>query len=400
MRLLTLVDTFFPDAPGGMARVAWDVAKAMARRGHEVGVVAGFANVPEWEGELFEERIDEVRVFRYPKPVMSAWDPYRAQKQIQDGRRAFLAAADRFPCDLVHCHSIYTAAAACGPPTTPPIVRTIHSPGLQELLYNWKQKGIAGSISRLLGRNVVRRLERRGLLAAAALHTLSRFTTTEIQRDYPEITRGYEVIPHWADQAWYRTVSKSEARKRLGWPQGETIVFTVRQLRHRYGLDTAIDAIGPLAAAGRCIFFLAGSGSDHSQLESQIQRLGVGQRVKLLGRISDEDLRLAYQAADLFVLPTRALECFGLIILEALACGLPVIATDVGAIPETVRPILSEFLVPPDNPLAMRQKVAAFLDEVLVPPPSSELVAYTRQNFGEQEVVDRYESFFQRACSS
>ena len=79
-------------------------------------------------------------------------------------------------------------------------------------------------------------------------------------------------------------------------------------------------------------------------LRQQIGRLKLTETVRLLGRVPDEDLATSYAAADCFVLPTAALECFGLIILEAYACGVPVIATPVAAIPEIVSQVSDRWL--------------------------------------------------------
>ncbi len=397
MRIISACDTFFHDLPGGLARVAWDVAKALARRGHEVAMVAGAAESRPPDGSrLGEEQIDGVRVFRYSKPPLSRLDPFRASKQIRiaSGAIAGVMALQRW--DIIHCHSIFTAAAAQQAAPLVPRLQTIHSPAIQELPYNWSQQGIVGRLTALGGRPLVRRLESRAVETASRCHALSQFTVEEMTREYPGVGQPYTVIPHWADRDWFRVMPKAEARRRLAWPSCEPVLFTVRQLRHRYGIDTAIQAAAPLAKAGRCHFYVGGSGEEAPDLERLVRTLGVSGRVKLLGRLSDEDLRLAYQAADLFVLPTRALECFGLIIFEALACGLPVVGTRVGAIPENLAPIVPNCIVPPDDPPALSVRIEQFLDGRLEIPPAAELAAYVAEHFSEHKVVDAYESLLRQ----
>lgn len=397
MRILTLADTFFPDAPGGLGRVAWDVTKAMARRGHDVGLLAGDRAAPSRTGNLREDVFDGVRVVRYPKPAMSPLDPFRDSKQIRDATAALRELLSGGDYDILHCHSIFTAHAAMRGAPDVPFVLTVHSPAIQELSYNWLQNGVVGRLTAIAGKPRVRHLERRSIIAAKSRHALSRFTVSQMRSEYPGKPDDYEVIPHWADPAWFRSMTKAEARQRLGWPNDEPILFTVRQLRWRYGIDTAIEAIAPLAKAGRCRFLIAGSGEESGRLEELVRRHGAEEKVRLLGRISDENLRLAYQAADVFILPTRALECFGLIILEALACGLPVIGTAVGAIPENLQPILPDWLVPGDDPAALRRTVEDVLANRLQAPPASALVDYVHRRFGESQIVDRYEQLFEAA---
>lgn len=397
MRILTIADTFFPDAPGGLGRVAWDVAKAMARRGHHVGLLAGDRSAESREGAHRADTVADVRVVRYPKPMMSPLDPFRDTKQINYAATALRKLLRSSDYDVLHCHSIFTAHAAMRAAPEMPVVQTVHSPAIQELSYNWLHGGLVGRVTALAGKPRARHLERQTITAATRRHALSQFTVDEMRKEYPDAPGDYEVIPHWADPAWFRSMSKTEARQHLGWPNDEPILFTVRQLRWRYGVDTAIEAIAPIAMAGKCRFFIAGSGEERGRLDESVRRHGAQDKVRLLGRISDENLRLAYQAADVFILPTRALECFGLIILEALACGLPVIGTSVGAIPENLKPILPDWLVPGDDPAALRRTVEDVLAGRLQAPPASELVDYVHRRFGESQIVDRYEQLFSSA---
>lgn len=380
--------------------MAWDVAKAMARRKHEVGIVAGDLTATTSSSAVSERVVEGVTVFQYAKPIASRWNPLRATMQIDNCRRAIGFALRQRKWDVVHAHSIYTANAAAVLPNRPPLALTVHSPAIQEVVYNWRHRGPLGKATAWLGTGQIRRLEQRALQAATAVHVLSRHTDGELRREYPGDRGERRIIPHWVDPAWFRQVSRSVARDRLGWPQNTKIVFTVRQLRHRYGIDTAIDAAAPLVANGQCELYIAGAGADAGKLTAQAAEVCPKGGIRLLGRLSDEDLRLAYEAADLFVLPTRALECFGLIVLEAFACGLPVIATDVGAIPESVAPVTPEFLVPPDNPIALREKLSAVLTGRLVSPSEETLVRYVANRYGEEKVLDQYEDFYRQAAGA
>jgi glycosyltransferase involved in cell wall biosynthesis len=82
--------------------------------------------------------------------------------------------------------------------------------------------------------------------------------------------------------------------------------------------------------------------------------------VKFLGFVEHHEMPRHYQQADLFVLPSRR-ESFGLVLAEAMACGLPVVATTAGAIPEVVEDGLTGVLVPPDDPEALANAVRSLL---------------------------------------
>ena len=111
--------------------------------------------------------------------------------------------------------------------------------------------------------------------------------------------------------------------------------------------------------------------------------------------VSDEILKLCYEASDLLLLPTSALECFGLPILESLSYGLPVISTDAAAIPELMKPILPNCIVEAGNVEALRQKVKEYLDCQLELPSSENLFNYVKQNYDSKVIIPRIISFLE-----
>ena len=398
MRLLIVADWFFPSVPGGLARVAWDVARLMARRGHHVEFVAAesAAALPF----LAEEVHEGVTVHRFARPRYPVWNPRRGALQIALFRDTVAGVLAR-GFDIVHYHSIFTGMGAVdavrGMSRRPALAYTIHSPIVAEQRLAWSQQGWIGVVNNMLGPPVMRRMERRLLDAADVRHTLSRFTGNELAREHPRRGHRFHVIPHWVAPDWRRDKTKAEARGALGWPVNRQTVFTVRQLRPRYGIPDAVEAVVPLSRRGECIFRIAGAGPLESDLRELIRREQVEGAVELMGRISDDDLRLAYQAADLFVLPTRELECFGLIILEAMGYGLPVLGTRVGAIPEILEPLLPEFLVEPGDVAGLRAKFEHFIAGRLRAPSAESLAEAVHQTFGEQAASERYERFYDDA---
>ncbi len=103
-----------------------------------------------------------------------------------------------------------------------------------------------------------------------------------------------------------------------------------------------------------------------------------------MGRISDRDLSLAYQAADVFLLPTRDLECFGLIILEALSYGCPLIATDAGALPEILGSMVGNAIVPAGDVGRLAEKLGAMIDGRLAFPESRQLMDAVVSMYGRR----------------
>ena len=399
MNILIVADSFFPSQPGGLARVAWDAAKALARRGHSVDLVA--ADFKSDAASLRESYIEGVTCHLFSRPRFPYWDPRRftAALAAYSAPVTRVLAAKHF--DVIHFHTIFTGHAVLRAlrrvSQQAALVYTIHSPVAPEQILTWSQQGIVGLVNQGLGLPIVRGMERTLLARADAAHVLSQFTAGELAKEHPGLRISYHVVPHFFYEAWRRSMPRSEAKSVLGWAADRPALFTVRQLRYRYGIEDAIVAAAPLASAGRCTFHIAGDGPDRGKLERLIDQAGCQDDIKIMGSVPDDTLHLAYQAADLFLLPTRALECFGLISLEAMIHGLPVLATSVGAIPEVVGPVLPGFLTMPGDPVALRAKLADYLDGRLVPPSEQVLCRYVSDNYCEAAVMERYERMYEAA---
>ena len=386
MNYLVAVDGFFPDRPGGSARVAWDIAQLMRDRGHNVTIFC-HKQKPQDDDYVHTEGVSVVR-FQFPKTF--SVDPFKVHKQITAGLKTAGKYLTSTNWDVVHVHTplfgnIVYKLLGHGPK----YICTVHSPSIPEQQANWAAQGLAGKIKWVFGKGQLKKLEWTMLKEARRIHTLSEFTKESIDRYYG-VGNKVTVIPHWCREDFTREHSKPEARELLGWPKKAQILFSVRRLAPRMGLDVAIKAIAPLLEKRSDLYFvIAGAGSMEYQLKQLAQSFGVTNNVWFLGQVSDEILKRCYEAADLFVLPTRALECFGLPVLEALAYGLPVISTDAAALPELMGPILPECIVPSDSVEKLREKIQTYLEGRLNLPTPETLIKYVEEHYGPHVVVPR-----------
>jgi glycosyltransferase involved in cell wall biosynthesis len=149
------------------------------------------------------------------------------------------------------------------------------------------------------------------------------------------------VIPGATDPRVFAPVPDRQGpRAALNLPADRTVLFTVRNLVPRMGLENFIDAIAASGAAGRgCVAVIGGEGPLRAALDARIRSRGLEDVVRLVGFIPESQLPQYFQAADLVVMPTLHLEGFGLVTVEALACGTPVLGTPVGAIPEILNQV-------------------------------------------------------------
>ena len=153
---------------------------------------------------------------------------------------------------------------------------------------------------------------------------------------------------------------KDAVREKIGISKNAVVVITVRRLVYKNGVDTLIDSAKiAIKKNPRLVFLAVGEGPDFAEVKARIEQLGIGNNFRLMGFVSDEDLPLYYNAADFFVLPSKSGEGLPLVALEAMACGLPVVATKVGGISEVIMEGYGK-IVPPDNPDALAEAVLDF----------------------------------------
>jgi glycosyltransferase involved in cell wall biosynthesis len=127
------------------------------------------------------------------------------------------------------------------------------------------------------------------------------------------------------------------------------------------------------------LLLIGGKGKEHENLQSLIKTSGMEENVRLLGFIPDKDLPLAYAAADSSVVPTLALEGFGLIIVESLASGTPALGTPVGGIPEILKGLDENLVFPEPTAVAIADRIQSILDGKITLPDRAACRAHARR---------------------
>ena len=388
MNYLVAVDRLHLDAPGGGYIIAWELAQLMRDQGHDAAILCATVG-PDSPPEGVTEH-EGIRIVRY-RSCRTWWRIYRRDK---DHIAAAAEAAAKYlgdrTWDVIHAHMPLPglgALASCGKVAR--TVYTIHSPMVLETKINWAAAGLRGRLKLALGMRRLRSLEASAMANFKVLHCLSQFTRREMDRLYGVGDR-IEPIPYWSPREGVATITTDEARKRLGWESSGPLLFCLRRMTPRMGLETALEALAPLANDHEFKLVMAGDGPLRGALERQAMELGLGDKVEFTGRLSEEQVCLAYQAADLFLLPTRALECFGLIVLEAFQFGCPVLASDAGAIPELIERVSSEWLFPAGDSGAMRDRLRAFFTGELQPPPGAALRNIVEHYYSRQVLFPRW----------
>ena len=223
------------------------------------------------------------------------------------------------------------------------------------------------------------RLERWVYQSADRLITLSEVFRDLLIKDFGIPASKITVVPGGVDLNRFDiSSSRKEARTQLNWPQDRPIVLAVRRLKRRMGLENLLDAALIVREKHPdALVMIAGAGDLKKELEQRIVTEGLQDNVRLLGFMPDADLPLAYRAADMTIVPSIALEGFGLVAVESMAAGTPAMVTPVGGLPEIVRPFCLDLVTRDVTPNALAESMNQALGNLSKLPSDSECRAYT-----------------------
>ncbi|MEL6770082.1 MAG: glycosyltransferase family 4 protein [Bacteroidota bacterium] len=351
---------WFPEQAGGLNRMYYHLMHALPEAGVGVhGIVAGSTG-------LAAQTHGRVRSCARADAPM----PTRLWQARTTGRRMLQALR---PDVLVSHFALYTAPLL-GAMNDQPLVVHFHGP--------WAAEGAVEGASSMAAR-AKWELEQQVYRRADRFIVLSEAFRDVLHSRYDVALDKIEIVPGGVDaSAFDSTLSRKEARELLGWPTDRPTVLAVRRLQPRMGLEGLIDAVETVRQQVPDVqVMIAGKGALAATLQAQIEARGLSDHVKLLGFVPDADLPLAYRAADVSIVPTVALEGFGLITIESLAAGTPVLVTPIGGLPETVRGLDASLILDDAAPATVADALAGALTGARPLPDADACQAYARATF-------------------
>ncbi len=344
-KLCIVTHTFLPHV-GGIERVVYEQSKRLLKRRFELMVLTNRINTDKqysYDG-INVQCYDSLSVgFRlgipYPIPNVTSY-------------KTFLKAVKSSSLIHAHGHPYLSSllAAKLAKRYKKPFVLTQHNTFIE---YNSIWDTIEKLNDLAIGKQVLKEAQK-----IIAVSNATRNYVLSLGADPEKVT----VLHNGVDLERFKPNAqmREETRKKLGIHPEETVALTVRRLVYKNGIDTLIEAARTAIQRNRSLVFLViGTGPDFNEVKAKINQLGIGRNFKLAGFIADADLPAYYNAADFFVLPSKSGEGLPLVGLEAMACGLPLVATDVGGIGEVLIPDYGR-LVPPRAPEAMAEAILDF----------------------------------------
>ncbi|GAB4235536.1 MAG: glycosyltransferase family 1 protein [Stanieria sp.] len=232
----------------------------------------------------------------------------------------------------------------------------------------------------------------------------------EHMRQFVSSQGKIEIIPCGTDIDRFGSVSTSEARLRLGIPKSSLVVLYVGRFDQRKGIETLVRAVGKSIFPGLAdirLIIVGGSrpgqsdGIERERIEGIVDELGLREFITFPGQVDHEELPNYYAAANLCVVPSHY-EPFGLVAIEAMASGTPVVASDVGGLKFTVANEKTGLLCPPQDDEAFKDAIDRILSR---PAWQRKLGKAARQrvetmfswNGVAQQLSDLYESLSEKA---
>jgi glycosyltransferase involved in cell wall biosynthesis len=373
MKTLQLGTGWFLEEAGGLARVYYGCVKHLPQVGVEVnGLVIGSERVSE---------TSDGKVKAFAIANSSIW------KRLLGVRKAVKQILTTSEFDLVASHfSLYTLPVLdlIG---NRPLVIHFHGP--------WALESQAEGASKLSvwGKWVI---EKFVYQRANAFIVLSESFRQVLHQNYGVPLNKIFIVGGGIDTAEFNLdLTRDQAREKLGWQRGRRIILCVRRLVQRMGLENLIAAIAIVKEQYPDVLLLiAGKGAIADNLRSQIQALQLENHVQLLGFVPDQDLAIAYRAAEMSIVPTVALEGFGLIVIESLAAGTPVLGTPIGGIPEILQPFSQDLVLEGSTTEHLAKGLIEALSGKRQIPCAEACQTYVRQNYDWQVIAKQIKSVY------
>jgi len=352
LNILFVTDVSISKASSGAERVLFEQSTRLQRKGHNVHILT--RKLPEHRSN--QEVIKGVREWRYEIDQRNSFSFIKST--LSNCKNLFESLQNQYSFACINFHQPFSARGVIRSPGSKKVkkIYTCHSLSFEEFQSrNPRPKNIIKKLSYSFNTQARRFMERRTLNESDRIAVLSRFTQERLWNAYKVPPGKIVIIPGGVDlQRFSPTGDKVGIRRHLNIPEEKTILFTVRDLEPRMGLENLLFAVKEvIKAVPDAYLLLGGKGPLKNNLVSLAHELGVENHIRFVGFIPEEELPDYYRVADIFILPTIELEGFGLITLEALASGLPVLGTPIGGTVEILGKLDSRYLFKDTKPESM-----------------------------------------------
>lgn len=361
---------------GGSGVVATELGKALATRGHQVHFIS-YAMPMRLGG--FQENLfyHEVEMSSYPLFDFPLYTLALSSKMVEVTQYEKL--------DVLHCHyaiphaaSAYMAKQILNA-VTPKVITTLHGTDITLV-------GLEPSFLPVM---------KFAIEQSDGVTAVSRFLREKTLTNYG-IAKEIEVIPNFVDTSVYRRLPADHIRQRYARP-GDRILIHTSNFRAVKRVQDVILTFAEVRKKVPSTLLLIGDGPERSQCELLTRELGLQEAVRFLGK--QVELVELLSAGDIFLMPSQS-ESFGLSALEAMACGVPVISSSVGGLPELQLHGQTGFIAE----IGDVERMAKYAVDLLMNPAKHQMFAEAARaraaEFESDKIVSLYERYYERVLGS
>ncbi|GCE45991.1 glycosyltransferase involved in cell wall biosynthesis [Thermosporothrix hazakensis] len=381
MRILLVTDQY-PPMVGGVPATTHKLAVDLVRRGHHVCVIApGYCVRDAYRVE------DGVHVYRF---ASFEWPTYKDQRIVFTPFRRFYKIIKEMNPDVVHVHSpvvLGNIAQLLAHPLGLPVIATNHFLPINMSRSLATHPLFGKPFSKIVYSYLVFFYNFCDYVTAPTRTALNLLYDHGLRIPATPISNGIDMQKFGPGQR------DPQLLQRLGLPADRPIALHVNRLFHEKKVDVLVDAIAKLKTNAHVA--IVGTGPAEAELREQAARLNLGDKVSFLGFVSDEDLLPLRRSADLFVIPSEA-DLQSISTLEAMACGLPVIAANSYALAELVDHGTNGFLFAPGNSTELAQHMDTLLSNPSLCVEMGQRSLQKVQVHDRERVLETWENLYRR----
>ncbi|MBM3251443.1 MAG: glycosyltransferase family 4 protein [Candidatus Omnitrophica bacterium] len=396
MRILMVTEVFYP-VIGGAGKFVYTTAANLAKRGHRVSVLTRMT-----KGAASQENIDGIEVYRIAWPnnfLIQLFSVFNINRFI----KRFLI---KNPLDLIVFNQPFSAFCAYSIKSLrdTPNIYHFHSSWFEEFqVKHYIQEIKLNSLLNILRliifspvSFIMRCIEGFVISRCDKIIAASEYSREKLVKFYNINDNKIMIIPGCVDTDRFKPVEdKAGLRDNLGIPKESYVLITARNLVERMGIDNLIFAFYNLSCLYKDLYLvIAGEGRLKNKLISLVKELDIGDLVKFTGRLNESELVQYYQASDLFILPTKYIEHFGLVTIEAFATGMPVLGTPVGGTVEILNKFNKEFLFQGTDFKSITQGIIRFLDKYRNIDLKNSCREFAIKEYSLNKIIDQTEKFY------
>ena len=314
------------------------------------------------------------------------------------GRKEWAQLIGKYKPDLILCGGTYAAGWLMGLRSgTTPLVNYLHG---EELTMK---------VGPVLLRPIMRRFQMRCLRSADLNIAVSRYTAELLGRMADVPSERITVLPNFVDTERFKVSGERPRSRVLRDLAGLFVILSLARLDPRKGIDQALRALALLDERRELpdgwMYVIAGRGKEEERLRELTTQLGMTQHVRFYGFVEDTDLLALYEAADVFLQPNRDIdgdtEGFGIVFLEASACGVPVIGGIAGGTADAIEEGVTGFRVDGDSIPAIAHAILRLSsDSELRQQMGAQGAAMVASQFGLDQAAARFEDLLRGVMES